>query len=123
MSTKVYAVDAVGSVIFGGPPAPRLVPGHGASRVPELFAEDLAEQVVLVTDAECVAGCRALMRRETILAGGSSGAVIAALAKVRNQIWAGATCALVICDRGERYLDTIFSDAWVERHFSAVPAL
>jgi cysteine synthase A len=30
LRTKIVAVDAVGSVIFGGPPAKRLIPGHGA---------------------------------------------------------------------------------------------
>lgn len=31
---QVIAVDAKGSVIFGGPPAPRRIPGFGASRAP-----------------------------------------------------------------------------------------
>ena len=31
-----------------------------------------------------------------------------------------AICALILPDRGERYLDTIYSDAWVEEHFGDV---
>jgi hypothetical protein len=26
-----------------------------------------------------------------------------------------------MCDRGERYLETVYSDAWVVSHFGAVP--
>src|SRR5205085_3226492 len=36
-SLHVVAVDAVGSVIFGGPPGPRHVPGLGAGPRPELL--------------------------------------------------------------------------------------
>jgi cysteine synthase A len=71
--TRIIAVDAVGSVIFGGPPAKRLLPGHGAAVRPGLFGADLADQVIRVTDLDCVIGCRLLARREAILAGASSG--------------------------------------------------
>ena len=37
LGTKVFAVDAEGSVIFGGQPAKRLIPGHGAARRPPPF--------------------------------------------------------------------------------------
>ena len=35
----------------------------------------------------------------------------------------GALVVAVLCDRGERYLDTIFSDAWVMKHFGALPVI
>ena len=37
LKTKIFAVDAVGSVIFGGPSLKRLVPGHGAAVRPALY--------------------------------------------------------------------------------------
>jgi N-(2-amino-2-carboxyethyl)-L-glutamate synthase len=117
LRTKVIAVDAVGSVIFGGPKSKRLIPGHGAAMVPQLFRHGLAERHVLVTDLDCVAGCRSLVRREGILAGGSSGAVLAAVNRLRDEIPSDATCVAILADRGERYLDTIYSDAWVGEHF------
>ncbi|WP_433528258.1 2,3-diaminopropionate biosynthesis protein SbnA [Micromonospora sp. CA-263727] len=117
LPTRIVAVDAVGSVIFGQPAGPRLIPGHGAAVRPKLYGEGLADRVVHVDDADCVVGCRRLARREAILAGGSSGAVVAALDQVRDQIPPGATCVLILPDRGERYLDTIYNDAWVNTHF------
>lgn len=117
MSTKVYAVDAVGSIIFGGKRSKRLIPGHGAAVRPQLFQSHLSDRCVYVTDLDCVVGCHRLMRREAILAGGSSGAVVMAVDRVRNSIPAGATCVAILADRGERYLDTIYSESWVRTHF------
>lgn len=122
-STKIVAVDAVGSVIFGGPKKKRLIPGHGAAICPPLFQSDLATQCVHVTDLECVVGCRRLARHEAILAGGSSGGVVSAVARFKDQVRKDATCVLILADRGERYLDTIYSDEWVEKHFGEVSHL
>ncbi|PYS90387.1 MAG: 2,3-diaminopropionate biosynthesis protein SbnA [Acidobacteria bacterium] len=120
LPTKIIAVDAVGSVIFGGQKAKRLIPGHGAAITPPLFQSDLAHQVVHVTDLDCVVGCRRLARCEAILAGGSSGAVITAVTMMSDQIPRDAMCGIILPDRGERYLDTIYSNQWVEEHFGDV---
>lgn len=123
MRTKVVAVDAMGSVIFGGQKKKRLIPGHGAAVVPSLFQSDLTDSFVHVSDLDCVVGCRRLARCEAILAGGSSGAVLMAIDKSLNEIPQRANCVAIFCDRGERYLDTIYSDAWVEEHFGNVSHL
>ena len=123
LQTKVLAVDAIGSVLFSDKPAKRLIPGHGAAVVPKLLKRDLIDGVIHVSDLECIVGCRRLVREEAILAGGSSGAVIMAIERMRDIIAAGATCVAIFPDRGERYLDTIYSDEWVEQHFGDVSHL
>jgi cysteine synthase A len=123
LPTKVIAVDAVGSVIFGGPRVKRLIPGHGAGVVPQLFRPGLAESCVHVTDLDCVVGCRRLVRREAILAGGSSGAVLMAVEHMKEKLPRDAVCVAIFPDRGERYLDTIYSDDWVRAHFGEVSHL
>lgn len=120
LRTKIIAVDAIGSVIFGDKPAKRLIPGHGAALRPELYQPDLADRCIHVSDVECVVGCRRLLRREAILAGGSSGGVLMAVEKMRTDIPPDAICAVILCDRGERYLNTIYSDTWVEKHFGTI---
>lgn len=120
LPTRIVAVDAVGSAIFGGPRATRLLPGHGAALRPALFQPELADEVIHVSDLESVIGCRLLARREAILAGASSGAVIMAVQRARTTIPDDAVCVTILADRGERYLDTVFSDEWVESHFGAV---
>lgn len=123
LDTKLFAVDAIGSVIFGGPPKKRLIPGHGAAIQPALYQPGLAERCILVSDLDCVIGCRQLLRREAILAGGSSGGIIMAIDQVKDEIPKGAICVALFPDRGERYLDTIYSDVWVREHFGDVSHL
>ncbi|MDK0524969.1 2,3-diaminopropionate biosynthesis protein SbnA [Streptomyces sp. ML-6] len=124
LGTTLNAVDALGSALFG-PPAPctRLVPGHGASIAPRLLRPGDADRVVHVGDLDCVVGCRTLVRREAILAGGSSGAVVAALARLAPAIPPGSNVVIVLPDGGDRYLDTIYDDTWVRRHFGDVTHL
>ncbi|HZI18012.1 MAG TPA: 2,3-diaminopropionate biosynthesis protein SbnA [Pyrinomonadaceae bacterium] len=119
--TKIVAVDAAGSAIFGSQPCKRLIPGHGSAIVPKLLCPDLVHQCVHVTDWECVVACRRLVRYESLLVGGSSGAILTAVGRLAPQLPPGATCVMILPDRGERYLDTIYSDEWVLRHWESVP--
>ncbi|MCK2241496.1 MULTISPECIES: 2,3-diaminopropionate biosynthesis protein SbnA [unclassified Crossiella] len=123
LGVRIIAVDAESSAIFHTPVGNRLIPGHGAAVRPELFRPGLADEVVHVNDLDCVVGCRRLAVREAILAGGSSGAVVSALHRLRERIPAGANCALILPDRGERYLDTIYDDDWVAAQFGDVTEL
>jgi N-(2-amino-2-carboxyethyl)-L-glutamate synthase len=120
LATRVVAVDAVGSLIFSNQRAKRLIPGLGAGMRPPLCEPSLIDDVVLVNALDCVLGCRRLMERESILAGGSSGAVVAALDRLQDTIPDGANCVLIFADRGERYLETVYDDDWVRQHFGDV---
>ncbi|HEX5085915.1 MAG TPA: 2,3-diaminopropionate biosynthesis protein SbnA [Blastocatellia bacterium] len=119
--TKIMAVDAAGSAIFGDRPRKRLIPGHGSAIVPELFRAELARQCIHVTDWECVVGCRQLVHYESLLLGGSSGGVMMAVRRVAPEIPPGSTCVMIFADRGERYLDTIYSNEWVRSHWQTTP--
>lgn len=112
---KVIAVDAAGSVIFGGSPRPRELPGIGASRVPELLSPGEIDDVIYVNDLESVQGCRDLLAYEGIFAGGSSGSVIAAIQKILPKIPAGSRIVTVLPDRGDRYMDSVYDEGWVRR--------
>lgn len=113
MTTTIVAVDAAGSGIFGPPSGGRTIPGHGAAIPPALLIPGLADEVSLINDSDCVLGCRQLVATEAILAGGSSGAVVAALLRHADRIPPGSHCVVVLADRGDRYLDTVYSDDWV----------
>jgi len=112
---KIIAVDAVGSVIFGTPAAPRELPGIGSSRVPELFSREEIDEVVFVDDLESVSGCSDLLASEGIFAGGSSGSVIAAIKKKIASIPASSRVVTILPDRGERYLDSVYDESWVQK--------
>lgn len=119
LKTKVIAVDAVGSVIFGSAAAERKIPGHGAGRKSQFLDTEAIFDVVHVSDEECVAGCHQLMNTEAILCGGSSGAVTSAVQKFASKIPSGTSVAMILCDRGERYLDTIYNEEWVEENIKS----
>ncbi len=112
----VVAVDAVGSVIFGGPAGPRRIPGIGASVVPPLCREALIDDVVVVSERDAARGCRDLLTRHGLFAGGSTGSVYAAIGRYfADRPPAGTPPAVVfLCaDRGQPYADTVYDDEWV----------
>lgn len=118
LSTQIIAVDAVGSVIFGGAKGTRQFPGLGAAVAPLINRVELIDRITYVTESECVATCRELVRTEAIMAGASSGGVLSAIQAMhhRNEMTDGAVCVAILPDRGERYMDTVYNDDWVLRH-------
>lgn len=121
LATRVVAVDSIGSVTFGGPPGTRFIPGLGTSTRPALLDPDLVDglvdELVVVDERDAVATCRWLAANGYLF-GGSTGTVLAgALHALRDQ--PRTTRAVVIApDLGERYLDTVYDDAWVSAHLS-----
>lgn len=119
-STKVIAVDAMGSVLFDGTAGRRRIPGLGAGKMPPLARGQRFHDVRRVTDLDCVVGCRRLAEREAILVGGSAGGVLETIRLMEGDL-SGQTVAAVLHDSGTRYLDTVFDDAWVENELGATP--
>ena len=119
--TLVVAVDAVGSALFGGTAGPRVLPGFGAGVETELSRWVSYDRLIRVRDLECVAACRRLAEREAILAGASSGAVVAALERLAPAMPRGSRCALIFPDGGAGYLQTVFDDEWVHEQLGCSP--
>jgi N-(2-amino-2-carboxyethyl)-L-glutamate synthase len=111
--TRIVAVDTVGSVNFGSEPKRRLIPGLGTSRRPELLSPDAPDEVVLVPEDDTVRECRWLARTSGLLAGGSTGTVLAAIRSKAAEISPDDTVVAISPDLGERYLDSIYNDDWV----------
>ena len=117
LPTKIIAVDAIGSVTFGQKEKLRLIPGHGSGKPSNFLNLDLVDNAVHISDEECIRACWNLLEKEAVLCGGSSGAVISAIEKYASVIPAGANCVGILCDRGERYLDTVYCKTWIKEHF------
>jgi len=118
--SKVIAVDALGSQIFSNYKHDRLIPGFGSAICPKLTPTVGVHKHLHVSDMDCVVGCRRLARAEAILTGGSSGGVISAVERMSKEIPENATVVVLLPDRGERYLDTIYSDEWVRKNLGDV---
>ena len=117
---KIIAVDIEGSVIFGGKPKKRYIPGIGSSMSPDNIKKAYIDEVVYVNELESVKGCRELFQENMIFAGGSSGSVYYAVKKYFSEVspGPGANVVALFADSGERYIDTIYNPEWVKKYLS-----
>ena len=115
--TRIVAVDTLGSVTFGTPAGKRYIPGLGTSQRPPIFDPQGVYALELVPEAQTVAMCRYLARHHGLLAGGSTGTVLAAAYAWRDRLPPGSVAVALSPDWGERYLETIYDDEWVEPRF------
>ncbi|WP_424187030.1 2,3-diaminopropionate biosynthesis protein SbnA [Actinokineospora sp. G85] len=114
LPVRVVAVDSVGSVTFGGPPAQRMIPGLGTSVRPDILVESYVDEVVHVEEADTVRACHLLARRG-FLFGGSTGTVVSGARTWLDAHAAGRDLVSVAIspDLGERYLDTVYQENWL----------
>jgi cysteine synthase A len=110
-------------VTFGGPAGKRYIPGLGTSRRPENCDVSVIDDLQMVAEADAVVACRWLARRHGLLLGGSTGSVIAGALQHHRRTGErhALTCVGISPDGGEKYLSTIFNDAWVEERFGRDP--
>ncbi len=81
--------------------------------VPPILDVSKLDRKVLVSNAEAVAALRALLDREGVFAGVSSGAVIHVARKLADELHAGVVVA-ILADAGWKYLSAGFWDAGPE---------
>ncbi|MCP2356371.1 cysteine synthase A [Nonomuraea thailandensis] len=114
----IVAVDAVGSVTFGGVPERRMVPGLGTSVRPGLVDESWVDDVVHVPEPDTIRACHGLAARG-FLFGGSTGTVVSGATRWLEEKYPGEEpVALAVApDLGERYLDSIYEEGWLREHF------
>ncbi len=112
----IVAVDSVGSVTFGQPAAQRLIPGLGTGRRPEIADESVFDELIMVPEVCTIRMCHRLARRGYLF-GGSTGTVLAAAEMRLGNSSASGFSVAVSPDFGERYVDTIYSNAWVKENF------
>lgn len=107
-SVEVVAVEPTSSaVLSGGKPGPHKIQGIGAGFIPANYDAKVVDRVEAVTDDEAFEAARMLANTESILAGISSGAALAAAIRLgRKPENAGKTIVAILPDGGERYLST-----------------
>ena len=102
---KVFAVEPEASpVISGGAPGPHPIQGIGAGFIPENLHTDLLDGTIQVSQQEAYDMTRRSAREEGILGGISSGASLAAVAKMIDEMPQGSRVLTFCYDTGERYL-------------------
>jgi len=102
---KVFAVEPAESpVISGGEPAPHGIMGIGAGFIPGNLDVDLIDGVLQIKKTEAFEFAKRLAKEEGIFAGISTGASLAAVAKLLEKESDSATILTFSYDTGERYL-------------------
>ncbi|MEO8275386.1 MAG: cysteine synthase family protein [Thermoanaerobaculia bacterium] len=123
---QVLAVDIAGSVFtdhfkHGRRVSPHrtLVEGLGDEEIIGCPEFERIDDMVQATDRDAILAARELARSEAIFAGGSSGATLWGVRQLAARLTARsagpARIATVFPDSGNRYLSTIYSDAWIAR--------
>lgn len=103
---KVVGVEPASSpLITEGRAGPHQIQGIGANFVPDLLDQSVLYSVVTVTDEDAVLYARRLAREEGVFAGISSGAAVAAAARLAEE-HPGSKIVAILPDRGDRYIST-----------------
>ncbi|MFY7652488.1 MAG: cysteine synthase A [Chitinophagaceae bacterium] len=102
---KVYAVEPeLSPVLSGGNPGPHPLQGIGAGFAPSILNKNILDGVITVSKDDAFVFAQRLAKEEGILAGISTGASLAAVAKKLPEIPENATILTFNYDTGERYL-------------------
>lgn len=102
---QVIAVEPeLSPVLSGGAPGPHPLQGIGAGFVPSILLQSLIDEVIQVSKDDAFEFTRNIAKKEGILAGISTGASLAAVAKKLEILPDGVTVLTFNYDTGERYL-------------------
>ena len=99
---KGVLADPVGSTMGGGEHADYNIEGIGNDFIADTMDMSLVDIVIKITDNEAFENSKELVKNEGIIAGSSSGAVMAAAKKLVKQGIKG-NIVLIFPDRGDRY--------------------
>ncbi|MEU9976974.1 PLP-dependent cysteine synthase family protein [Streptomyces sp. NPDC051014] len=113
---RVVGVDTTGSTIFGQPAGPRLMRGLGSSIYPGNVAYDLFDEVHWVAAPEAVWAARRLARDHYATGGWSVGAVSLVARWLSRTLPAEDRIVAVFPDGPQRYVGTVFDDAYCREH-------
>ena len=88
----MIAVEPAASAVLSGKPAgPHMIQGIGAGFIPQVLDRAVIDEIIQVSDAQSFQMTRALLRKEGIIAGLSSGAAVHAAVEVHSGMRTGTS--------------------------------
>jgi cystathionine beta-synthase len=118
---RIIGVEPRGSIIFGGEDGHYLIQGGGLSFIPSILDRSVIDEGWKVSDADAVKSIHDLAALEGWMVGGTSGLVVHVLREIAKQFGSGENIVGIVPDGGERYLDTIYNEEWLEQQNFARP--
>jgi cystathionine beta-synthase len=90
-----------------------LVEGIGGDYVPAICDLSRVKQAYSIPDAEAFHACRELLAREGVIAGTSTGTLLAAALRYCREQKAPKRVVTFVCDSGNKYLSKAYNDYWM----------
>ena len=91
-----------------------LVEGIGEDFIPTIADFSRVTKAYPITDTESFATARELLKKEGLLAGSSTGTLLAAALKYCREQESAKRVVTFACDTGNKYLSKLFNDFWLE---------
>ena len=89
-----------------------VVEGIGEDFCPPLLESNLIDYAYSITDKEAIKTCNTLLKKEGVLAGSSSGTLIAAAIKFCRAQKTKKNVVTLVCDAGDKYLRKVYNESW-----------
>ena len=113
---RVIGADPEGSVYSGGTGRPYLLEGVGEDFWPAAYDQEVADEVIAVSDADAFRMTLRLAREEGLLVGGSSGMAVVAALRAAEALGPDDVVVVLLPDGGRGYLGKIFNDEWMRSY-------
>ncbi|MFG1665070.1 cysteine synthase family protein [Streptomyces sp. Y7] len=123
---QIVGVEPKGSIAFGPPAHDYYQSGTGTpegATIGAMVDYGLLDEGAKVGDVEAFATARVLARRLGLLIGGSAGGVVYEALTRMSSLAPGTTMVALINDGGEKYMDTVFDDDWMNARNLIDPAV
>ena len=121
--TQMVLADPAGSILYDyvttgtlGEAGSWIVEGIGEDFIPANAQMDLVAKAYSIPDRESVETARLLLEKEGILAGSSSGTLLAAALRYCREQTEPRRVVSLVCDTGGKYLTKMFNEVWVAAH-------
>ena len=108
--------DHINNGILHGKTAGWLVEGIGEDYIPNISDFSVVDKAFTITDAESFATAKALLQKEGIFAGSSTGALLAAALQYCQSQTQPKRVLTLACDRGDKYLSKLYNDEWMKKN-------
>jgi len=119
-AVEMVLADPAGSVLAGyvktgqiGEAGSWVVEGIGEDFVPPICDLSRVRHTFTIGDEESLMTARALLRNEGILAGSSTGTLVAAALRYCREQTKPKRVVTFVCDSGNKYLSKMFNDYWM----------
>lgn len=122
--TKMVLADPAGSVladyvnkgVLREVSGSWLVEGIGEDFIPKIADFSLTKQAYTISDEEAFTAAHDLLAKEGVLAGSSTGTLLAAALRYCRESERAQRVVTLVCDSGNKYLSKMYNHIWLNDH-------